>query len=95
MNKNDLKDLRDTYQNAASSAELPAGWFVRVETAKWVSEKIDGFGVFGMDEDLESTAMPMVVNEDGIAHVVAEHNDPVEKSRARRHLKEGIQEHES
>lgn len=95
MTKNDLEEIRSTYEAAASTVGLPDGWFVRVEAAKWVADKMDGMGGYGMDEKLDGIAMPMVVNGSGVAHIIAEHDGPVKQVHAERHIERGIEEHSS
>lgn len=93
MTKDDLEAIRSTYEAAASTVGLPDGWFVRVETAKWVAREMEGMGAYGMDEELDGIAMPMVVNGSGIAHIIAEHDGPVKQVHAERHIEKGVEEH--
>jgi len=91
MDSDQLEQIRNTYHEAAEEVGLPEGWFVQVETLAWAYEKMEGFGVKGFDE-FSDIAAPMVVDEGGIAHIVAEHEGPVKQVHARRHLEKGIED---
>ena len=92
MDSDTLKQIRNVYDAAAEEIGLPEGWFVRVETAEWVINEMEGYGTLG-STPLSQIAMPMVVNEEGIAHTVAEHEGPVQQVHAERYLEKGIREH--
>jgi hypothetical protein len=92
MDSDQLEQIRNAYHGAAEKIGLPEGWFVQVETLAWAYEKMEGFGVKGFDE-FSNVAAPMVVNENGVAHIVAEHEGPVKQVHARRYLEEGIEDH--
>lgn len=95
MTEEEIQEIENAYEQAASSVGIPDGWFVRVETAKWVSESMENMGTFGMDEDLDQIAMPMLVDDSGMAHTVAEHKGPVKSVHAERNLERGLSEHPS
>ena len=88
-----MEQIRDTYKEAESAVGIPDGWFVTVETARWVSEAMDGMGTFGFDDELEAIAMPMLVDDSGMAHIIAEHKGPVKQVHAERALSNGLREH--
>lgn len=94
MDSDTLEKIRKVYDAAAEEVGLPEGWSVRVETAEWVADNMEGYGVRG-STPLSRIAMPMVLNEEGIAHAVAEHEGPVQQVHAERYLEKGIREHKN
>lgn len=90
-----ITDLRETYQKVASAVGIPDGWFLRIETAKWVAREMEDMGTFGMDERLDRIAMPLLVDDSGTAHIVAEHKGTVTSICAKRELESALDEHPS
>ena len=89
-----MEQIRETYEKAGSSIGLPDGWAVKVETARWAVEA-DGGIIDGFDDDLKGIAMPMVVDDSGMAHIIAEHKGAVKQVHAERILAKGLKEHPS
>lgn len=95
MTQKEIEEIQATYEAAASTIGIPNGWFVRVETAKWVSQKMENMGTYGMDEDLEQIAMPLLVDDSGIAHIITKHSGSVKEIHAERELERALNEHPS
>jgi hypothetical protein len=93
MTDEQMENIRETYRAAASAVGLPEGWWVQVETTQWCYDNMKGMGAKGMEHIFENEAAPMVVDADGIAHIVAEHEGPVKQVHAERYIERGLEEH--
>ncbi|MCS4185320.1 hypothetical protein [Salinibacter ruber] len=93
MTDEQMEDIRETYRAAASAVGLPKEWGVRVETTQWCYDNVEGMGVEGMEHILENEATSMLVDPNGMAHILTEHGGPVKQVHAERYIEKGLAEH--
>ena len=93
MTDEEIEEIRQTYRAAAAAVGLPEGWNVRVETTQWCYDRMGGMEAElakGTDK-FENEVTCMLVDSDGIAHIITEHEGEVKQVHAERHIEEGLE----
>jgi hypothetical protein len=93
MTEEEIEDIRETYRAAADAVGLPEGWNVRVETLRWCYDKMGGIEAeLARTVGFDDAAACMLVDPDGIADIVTEHEGRVKQVHAERYIREAVRE---
>ena len=92
MTESMINELQDTYDAAAESVGLPSEWWIDVRTEMEAINLMEHMGAEGFENELDS-ALVLLVDPGGTAHIIKEHDGPTKKAHAERYILDGLEDH--